>query len=594
MNGATNPRVFVGQDGLVPKDCDSKSRAGPRDSEPAAWKLHTLVAAIGFALFIIALSGFPNLMDNERRVASYVLDAVQNGHWAIQKDATGELASKPPLLTWLAALGTLAFGKINLAALYLPNALAAIGVALILVHTGKRHFGWTAGWLAGLTYLLCPVGAMQMRSVRYDGLLALPVTLGALAAYAAWSRQNRWVWFWLAAAAGTLVKGPIAVVLAGAGLLAHVWEKRTGKESVLRGSHFLGVLCYLMIVVGWLWSAYQQMGHPVIDKLLGRELIAHATGAGRNESMLLGFYVPPLSVLTGFAPWSLLAGVGLWRVWKEPHPDPEQRRFERFLFCWFLGGLLLFAIAAHQRSRLVQPLLPAAALLAGRELARLLRVWSSARLARAVAFSTALFLAAAILYHHLLMGYTADVQRTVAVRELARRVRAQLNGGAALVHVDSPFALQFYLNTDRPMVPAGRAAELLRGDLPAYVAVSNSEKFAAHLQPNPPVLYEIIPWPGPEKSAVRILSNRPLPPVIDQASALLGPLLLRLDGAELLRANLRELVIRPLRAPSSIQVKNESSVRQEARLRLMGSTSRGTTADTNLSLGSGEMWTYQQ
>src|SRR6185503_6827461 len=334
-------------------------------------------------MFTIALSGFPNLVDNERRVGAYVLDAVQNGHWFIQTDVTGALASKPPLLTWMAALVTLAFGEINRFAIYFPSALAAMAVALIILGAGTRYFGWRAGFLGGLMYLLCVAGDHQVMTARYDGLLALPVTLAALAAFRAWSLGRGWTWFWLAGAIGTLAKGPIALVLGGAGLAAHFWERRTGHESRLRGSHWLGVLLFLTICGGWFLLAYADMGPALTEKMLGRELAAHATGAGRDEAMFLGFYAPPLSFLGEFAPWSVVAAVAFWRVWRRPAPEDEARRLERFLSCWFFLGLLLFCIAAHQRTRLIYPLLPAAALLAGRELARWVQFWSALRLVRA-------------------------------------------------------------------------------------------------------------------------------------------------------------------------------------------------------------------
>jgi 4-amino-4-deoxy-L-arabinose transferase-like glycosyltransferase len=162
-------------------------------------------------MFVIALTGYPNLMDNERRLGAYVLDAVQNGHWMIQKEISGELASKPPMLTWLAALSTLAIGELTRFAIYLPSALATIGVALLLLTEGRRHFGWAAGFLSALAYLLSSAGDRQMMTARYDGLLALPVTLAAVAAFRAWQTGRGWTWFWLAGAFGTLVKGTARV-----------------------------------------------------------------------------------------------------------------------------------------------------------------------------------------------------------------------------------------------------------------------------------------------------------------------------------------------------------------------------------------------
>ncbi|OQY64577.1 MAG: hypothetical protein B6D47_13175, partial [Rhodocyclaceae bacterium UTPRO2] len=56
---------------------------------------------------------------------------------------------------------------------------------------------------------------------------------------------------------------------------------------------------------------------------------------------------------------------------RHPAVDAAARRFERFLFCWIVGGIVLFSLASHHRGDLLLPLWPAAALLAGREMARL-------------------------------------------------------------------------------------------------------------------------------------------------------------------------------------------------------------------------------
>jgi 4-amino-4-deoxy-L-arabinose transferase-like glycosyltransferase len=482
-------------------------------------RLYVFVGAIGIAMFAIALSGLPNLMDNERRIGAYVLDAVQNGHWTMQKDVTGAVASKPPLLTWIASLATLAFGEIKRFAIYLPSALATVCVALLLLASGKKHFGWMTGFLAAVLYLLSPSGDRQVMTARYDGLLALPVTLTALAAFRAWSLGRGWSWFWLAAAVGTLAKGPIALALGAAGLLAHFWEKRTRHESTLRGSHGLGVALFLVICGGWFLLAYADLGQPFIDKVLGRELAAHATGAGRGEVMFLGFYEPPLAFLANFAPWSLLASIAFWRVWKRPSEDADERRFERFLFCWFFAGMTLFCIAAHQRGRLIFPLFPAAALLAGRELAWWLRYWSAPRLLKVTRAFAAVVLGFLLFYHHVLLAGSTRVQTTLGLRAVANQVRGTLGSEFPIVHVDTPFALQFWLNTARPQIKFDQAAAMLQGNEPVVIAVSDFDKLESNFRSHAPALHELARWPSNGTTVVRIVSNRPFPTITPRLAA---------------------------------------------------------------------------
>jgi 4-amino-4-deoxy-L-arabinose transferase-like glycosyltransferase len=315
-------------------------------------------------------------MDNEQqRQSAYVMDALQNHHWLIQKDGAGEIASKPPLYTWLAAGTSALWPHINRLGVCLPACCATTLLACIVFLAGAT-FGPTAGFLASIVYLLSMPVLRQIGMARMDALFPLTTTWGALAAYSAWVRGRGWVWFWLACAAATLTKGPLGVLLAGAGLMAAFWEWGSGRPSRLRGHWLISSLVFLALSGGWFAAACAQWGRAVYNKLITEELVpqaVHIAGMPTAHG-----YDSPWSFITRFAPWSLLCCVGLWRVIFRPAQDLGQRRFERFVFCWLMLGMVFFAAAPHQRADLLLPLYPPAAMLAGRELALLL-----ARLPRA-------------------------------------------------------------------------------------------------------------------------------------------------------------------------------------------------------------------
>jgi hypothetical protein len=198
-------------------------------------------------------------------------------------------------------------------------------------------------------------------------------------------------------------------------------------------------------------------------------------------------------------------------VWKHPAEDDGERRFERFLFCWFFVGLVLFSIAAHQRGRLIFPLLPAAALLAGRELAWWLRGWSSPRLLKTAGAFAAVVLGLLFLYHHVLLAGSSRVQTTLGLRGVADRLDETLGAQFPVVYVDTPFALQFWLNTARPLVSFSNAAARLEANEPVIVAVSDFPKLEGLLATNQIVLHELARWPRHGTPVVRVVSNRPIP-----------------------------------------------------------------------------------
>src|SRR6185436_1038860 len=129
------------------------------------------ILALVASMFALSLTGLPNLTDNEHRIGGYVMDVLKRGHWVCQRDTSREIASKPPMYTWIAAIASLPFGRVNRFSLYFPSALATLLVGLILLKVGGRYFGPLAGYMAALVYVISPVADMQMHMARYDALL---------------------------------------------------------------------------------------------------------------------------------------------------------------------------------------------------------------------------------------------------------------------------------------------------------------------------------------------------------------------------------------------------------------------------------------
>lgn len=544
-------------------------------SEPPLRNLLGMLFLLWLVVFTITLTGYPDLTDNERRVGGYILDAVQNHHWFIQRDAMGEIASKPPMLTWLAGLVTLAMGHITRFGIYLPSALATLGAAWAIFFAGRKHFGWLSGFLGGLSYLLCPISVSQMTTARYDGLFTFPILLGALAAFHAWNHGRGWTWFWLASTFATLVKGPLGLVLAAAGLLAAIWEWRSGKPLRPRGNHLAGIALYLLICGGWLALAYWQMGQPVVDKLIGRELLRHSIG-GEDGGLGSGFYKPTVSILSNYLPWSWFALLAFWRVWKEPSSDDETRRFERFLFCGFFVGLLMFSISSHQRARLSLPLMPAVVLLSGREIARWTAAWSRRKLWTSIACLAVFGLSLLTVHRHVLLARDHNVKDTLAMQTMADTVRSQLGESFPLAHVDAPYCIQFYLNTYRPWISQTQAVELLRGNAAVFLVVRNMDLLRKNLGPDSPPVYEFLSEEMHDGFTIRIVSNHPKLEWTSPMAAIFGPVQLRMEGVKLLQQTGNDLVFERLNTKeSAVFISNISQEPQRVRIKFSDDEARG-------------------
>ena len=119
-----------------------------------------LLALVAIALFAVRLS-LPSILDDRGFYlhGDWVLDALQNGHWVVQRNHVGDVVSKPPLFIWLAALATLPVGGISLLTMMLPGAVATVATAAMIWRFGDKSFGKRAGLLGALAYLVSYVGA---------------------------------------------------------------------------------------------------------------------------------------------------------------------------------------------------------------------------------------------------------------------------------------------------------------------------------------------------------------------------------------------------------------------------------------------------
>ena len=547
-----------------------------------------LLGLLWLAIFTIRLAAPSNLMNGDQESPSaYVLDVVKNGNWLCQHDLDGDITSKPPLWTWLSAALTLAWGRINLFTLYLPGAAAAFGVMALVFIWGRKIFNVRAALFAAIALVLSSAGSKWMGLARTDGVFAFMTAATAFLAWRAWNRGGGWTWFWLLAAVATLTKGPLGVVLGASGLLACWWERRSGERLPLKGWHWPGIVLFLAIVVGWFWLAYSQEGQPLIDKMLGKELVGHITSRNSHFPGSL-IWQPPVFFLGTAAPWSFVSCLGFWRIWKHPAQNSPERRLERFLFCWFMTGLVIFSIAPHQRADLIWPILAPSALIAGRELAWFASRFKAAHV-RSATLGVLVIGLAGIQYHYVNMrGSELRNIKTGEVKVLAAQLERVAGMEFPITHVDSPMTFQTYLNTLRPRISADRAVELLRGREAAFVAVQDIATLKAVTQSNEPPMFTLLPVAGDLTNCpVRIVSNRSDFKVTDDFALCFGTIYVRVHGAKLLLASNREFRFAAKDENAAVIVKNESD--EPRKIRVSFATDGAGAAQERL-LASHEIW----
>ena len=516
-----------------------------------------------------------------------VLDILQNGHWIVQQGVQGEVASKPPLYMWAAAAATWSAGHLGVLPMTLPSAVATVLIAGLVAAVGRAWFGAVTGLIAALALLVSQSGAEQIVMARPDPVFALFVTLGAVAALSAWERGRGWTWCWLAAAMATLTKGPLGILLIAGGLAAVVWEGKRSAPLTLRGRHVLGLALFLVITLGWLALAYRELGQALVDRMFVTELIGHALpaqGPRQGHRRVSGVLMPSVFFLLTFAPWSLVTIVALVRTWWRPAADGDARRRERFLVCWLLTGLVVFSLSPHQDERHLFPLMPPAALLAAREMARLMRRLSPRAVLVGSAIAAAVGLTALGYGYQQMKDRHARGDRTRGMESLARSIQARVGPASPLVHVGSPVTLPLFLDQMTPMVSAVEVAPLLRGPRPAFVATRDVAVLRAALGPDAPALFEVARWPATGAADVVVVSNHPRLEPTDRLATLVDSSLLELDGMRFLGRRRGYLELARMGAPGSASITNTGAASRLVRVRIVEGAS-STTADRRLPPG---------
>lgn len=440
-----------------------------------AWLLPLLAVA---AIFAIRVTGPPDFLDKDQpRPIDYVVDALADGNWVVQRDAGGGVTSKPPLYTWMAAAASAAFGG-NRFALYLPCALAMAALSLTAYVLARRRLGLAAGLAAAMALALSVDLQKAIVLARTDAVFAACVAGAAWLALRAWEGGRGWWLFWAACGVVCIAKSPVGIAFAAGGLLAAWWGRGDPAPARRRPGgrwreHALGLAIMLAIAGGWFAWAVAALGQPVVDRMLGRELIGHAVANDKGAPLWRTLPQPLLWFAGLFLPWSIALGAALWRLARHPPASPRRRRFLRFMACWLGAGLLLLCFAPHKRMVLALPMLLPAAILAGAEIGRWLARTPWRRQALAWAAVAAVAAAAQFAYHHRLRDHAKDrVRESEAVLAAAAELDAWAACGVRVgLHRGVPSSLRYFAAGHPPLLDAAAAARLLAEPGPGAVAV---------------------------------------------------------------------------------------------------------------------------
>ncbi len=340
---------------------------GPPRALPG-WILLVLLCA---PIFLYRLGG-PALGDpDEGRNAEVAREMLVTGDFITPRINDARYLDKPPAYFWVVAASLRTIGVNELGA-RLPSALFALVGIVLTVWFARRHWGPRTGWPAGAILALMPLYIVFARTVIFDMMLTVCMTVSVMAAFEAMegSRVAGPIAF-AAAGLGTITKGPVALVVPL--LVAATWavlERRPGLLRRLRPG--AGMAIYAAIVLPWLVLVSARNPGFLEYAIVGENLKRIATDTFETSRP---FYFYPKIVLPGLFPWILYAGAfaarrglrGLRAGRPVPGAAPRdpRARAERFAVVWIGVVYLFFSLVISKRPSYMLLLLAAALALAG-------------------------------------------------------------------------------------------------------------------------------------------------------------------------------------------------------------------------------------
>jgi 4-amino-4-deoxy-L-arabinose transferase-like glycosyltransferase/uncharacterized membrane protein YkvA (DUF1232 family) len=267
------------------------------------------------------------------------------------------MLTKPPLFYWLQATAYRLTGRIDEAGARLPSALFGLlmlyAVYRMGTHWKDRRTGVLAAAVLGTSYLF----VSYWRSAEMDMVFAALITASLafiLAAFSSPEASASATWkitgFWACAGLAFMVKGPFAILLPLAGVVAFAGWSRDGKMA-RRLFVNTGPLLFMLIVVPY--YAYVLISQPQAGAVLGHETVARFSENTDHREAVYYYFLK----LIDFAPWLLFLPPALLSAAR------SKNRQTRLLVSFLAASFLVLTVVPSKKSVYLLPLYPAMALL---------------------------------------------------------------------------------------------------------------------------------------------------------------------------------------------------------------------------------------
>lgn len=436
----------------------------------------TLLCAL---LYLPGLATIPPTDRDEARFMQATRQMIETGDYVNIRFQDEPRNKKPAGIHWLqtAAVALAGQGPATPWPYRLPSVLAAWVAVMGTCYLGARLFDRATGAVAGLVLATSFMVVIEAHIAKTDATLlaATVAALGALGVLYTGKDAPRpslaaALVFWVALAAGALVKGPVSCVVALAAVAA-LWIADRDARWLARTRPLLGLPLALVLVLPWfLASSGSADGNNFLVEAVRGDLIPKLVGGQESHGAPPGTHL--VAGLVTAWPWSLLFPFALVFAWRQ-RACPAVR----FCLAWLGAAWLLFEIVPTKLPHYTLPAFPAFALLAAHGL-------------RADALPALMRTVAGRLYRGLWITATLAVAGGViyAAATYGAAARAPALGAALALAVGAAAAVLDW-RKDRAALTAAAGAVafavlLSAGVVPRLSALAVSPRLAAALAPH--------------------------------------------------------------------------------------------------------------
>jgi 4-amino-4-deoxy-L-arabinose transferase-like glycosyltransferase len=321
-----------------------------------SYRPYLLLTLLCLCLFAPGLAQLPPTDRDESRFMQATKQMIETGDFVDIRFQDEARNKKPVGVYWLQAAAVAAAGKAHLATpwLYrLPSALAAWLAVLATCAFGRRLFGPASGLAAGAMLATTLIVVAEAHLAKTDAALLCAVTLCLTSLGHVYlegrARLAPALIFWIALAAGILIKGPVIVAVAGATIAALTIADRN-LRWLWNLRPLEGVALFALVAAPWF--LLQTSGPtPFISSSFHEDILPKLIGGQEGHGAPPGTHLL-LSLVTAW-PWSVLAPFAVITAWRG-RGDPAIR----FCLAWLVPAWLLFELVPTKLPHYTMPLMP--------------------------------------------------------------------------------------------------------------------------------------------------------------------------------------------------------------------------------------------